>query len=157
MIVGIEESRHGPSDAMHNPSQPFEFLSKETFDNINSTAVGDLAKIKNGNKLVIADIDLDQVKGIKHSASRLVLLNKNVIGHKAQVHVKLSNSDNHELLHHQRYSKSNKEVFFREIVSLRSILWEIVSLDEEEEVASFQDKYEHVGQKHKMIKKVKSI
>ncbi|GKA47169.1 hypothetical protein Tco_0740052 [Tanacetum coccineum] len=28
MIVGIEESRHGPSDAMHNPSQPFEFLSK---------------------------------------------------------------------------------------------------------------------------------
>nr|GFB60482.1 hypothetical protein [Tanacetum cinerariifolium] len=30
MIVGIEESRHGPSDAMHNPSQPFEFLSKET-------------------------------------------------------------------------------------------------------------------------------
>ncbi|GJU13539.1 hypothetical protein Tco_1135935 [Tanacetum coccineum] len=30
MIVGIEERRHGPSDAMHNPSQPFEFLSKET-------------------------------------------------------------------------------------------------------------------------------
>ncbi|GJS76266.1 hypothetical protein Tco_0726147 [Tanacetum coccineum] len=30
MIVDIEESRHGPSDAMHNPSQPFEFLSKET-------------------------------------------------------------------------------------------------------------------------------
>ncbi|GJU93676.1 hypothetical protein Tco_1318432 [Tanacetum coccineum] len=28
MIVDIEESRHGPSDAMHNPSQPFEFLSK---------------------------------------------------------------------------------------------------------------------------------
>ncbi|GJU68063.1 hypothetical protein Tco_1254322 [Tanacetum coccineum] len=30
MIVDIEESRHGPSDAMHNPSQPFKFLSKET-------------------------------------------------------------------------------------------------------------------------------
>ncbi|GJT18148.1 hypothetical protein Tco_0876854 [Tanacetum coccineum] len=30
MIVDIEESRHGPSDAMHNPSQPFGFLSKET-------------------------------------------------------------------------------------------------------------------------------
>ncbi|GJZ01199.1 hypothetical protein Tco_0519160 [Tanacetum coccineum] len=30
MIVGIEESRHEPSDAIHNPSQPFEFLSKET-------------------------------------------------------------------------------------------------------------------------------
>nr|GEV36481.1 hypothetical protein [Tanacetum cinerariifolium] len=28
MIVDIEESRHGPSDAMHNPSQPFEFLLK---------------------------------------------------------------------------------------------------------------------------------
>ncbi|GJV93604.1 hypothetical protein Tco_1541417 [Tanacetum coccineum] len=27
MIVGIEESCHGPSDAMHNPSQPFKFLS----------------------------------------------------------------------------------------------------------------------------------
>ncbi|GJV38788.1 retrovirus-related pol polyprotein from transposon TNT 1-94 [Tanacetum coccineum] len=35
-----------------------------------------------------------------------------------------------------------------QIVSLRSILWEIVSLDEEEELTSFQDdaKYEHVGQ-----------
>ncbi|GKA61962.1 hypothetical protein Tco_0761481 [Tanacetum coccineum] len=31
MIAGIEERRHGPSDAMHNPSQPFEFLSKETY------------------------------------------------------------------------------------------------------------------------------
>ncbi|GJS89207.1 hypothetical protein Tco_0771843 [Tanacetum coccineum] len=30
MIVGVEERRHGPSDAMHNPSQPFEFLLKET-------------------------------------------------------------------------------------------------------------------------------
>ncbi|GJZ96593.1 hypothetical protein Tco_0668927 [Tanacetum coccineum] len=32
--------------------------------------------------------------------------------------------------------------------SLRSILWEIVNLDEEEEFTSFQDdaKYEHVGQ-----------
>ncbi|GKC27678.1 hypothetical protein Tco_1034972, partial [Tanacetum coccineum] len=32
---------------------------------------------------------------------------------------------------------------------------EIVSLDKLEEIASFQDKYEHVGQKHKLIKKVK--
>ncbi|GKC49112.1 ribonuclease H-like domain-containing protein [Tanacetum coccineum] len=30
MIAGIEEIRHGPSAAMHNPSQPFGFLSKET-------------------------------------------------------------------------------------------------------------------------------
>ncbi|GKB90359.1 hypothetical protein Tco_0962631 [Tanacetum coccineum] len=29
MIAGIEERRHGPSDAMRNPSQPFEFLSKK--------------------------------------------------------------------------------------------------------------------------------
>ncbi|GJU13680.1 hypothetical protein Tco_1136076 [Tanacetum coccineum] len=28
MIAGIKESRHGPSDAMHNPSQQFEFLKK---------------------------------------------------------------------------------------------------------------------------------
>ncbi|GJZ16040.1 hypothetical protein Tco_0551717 [Tanacetum coccineum] len=27
MIVVIEESHHGPSDAMHNPSQPFEWQS----------------------------------------------------------------------------------------------------------------------------------
>ncbi|GJZ43579.1 hypothetical protein Tco_0590834 [Tanacetum coccineum] len=54
------------------------------------------------------------------------------------------------------YSKLNKEAFSGEIVSLRSILWEIVSLDEEEEVVRFQDKYEYVGQKHKMLKKVKS-
>ncbi|GJW76778.1 hypothetical protein Tco_0167777 [Tanacetum coccineum] len=33
---------------------------------------------------------------------------------------------------------------------------EIVSLDELEEIASFQDKCEHVGLKHKMIKNVKS-
>nr|GEY34429.1 hypothetical protein [Tanacetum cinerariifolium] len=93
---------------------------------------------------------------VKHSTSRLLMMNKNVIGQKAQDHVKFCNSNNHELLHHQRYSKSNNEVVFGEIVSLRSILWEIVSLDEEEEFASFQDKYEHVGQKHKLIKKVKS-
>ncbi|GJU52791.1 transposon TX1 [Tanacetum coccineum] len=30
MIVGIEEIRHGPSDAMHNPSRPFKFLSTDT-------------------------------------------------------------------------------------------------------------------------------
>ncbi|GKD61005.1 hypothetical protein Tco_1298514 [Tanacetum coccineum] len=29
-IEGVEERHHGPSDAMHNPSQPFEFLSKDT-------------------------------------------------------------------------------------------------------------------------------
>ncbi|GJS00435.1 retrovirus-related pol polyprotein from transposon TNT 1-94 [Tanacetum coccineum] len=48
-----------------------------------------------------------------------------------------------------RSSKSNKEVFSREIVSLRSFLWEIVNLDEEDEFTSFQDdaKNEHVGTK----------
>ncbi|GJR71267.1 retrovirus-related pol polyprotein from transposon TNT 1-94 [Tanacetum coccineum] len=50
-----------------------------------------------------------QALKVNHSTSRLLLLNKNVIGQKAQVHVKFSNSDNQELLHHQRYSKSNKE------------------------------------------------
>ncbi|GJT71351.1 hypothetical protein Tco_1030637 [Tanacetum coccineum] len=36
--------------------------------------------------------------------------NKNVISQKAQVHVKFSNSDDHELSHHQRSSKSNQEL-----------------------------------------------
>ncbi|GKA48997.1 hypothetical protein Tco_0741955 [Tanacetum coccineum] len=31
MIAGIKDKRHEPSDAMHNPPQPFEFLSKETY------------------------------------------------------------------------------------------------------------------------------
>ncbi|GJY35175.1 hypothetical protein Tco_0420553 [Tanacetum coccineum] len=74
---------------------------------------------------------------VKHSASRLLLLNKNVISQRAQVHVKFGNSNNHELLHNQRDLESNKEVFSREIVSLRSILWEMDKIDEEEEVASF--------------------
>ncbi|GJS09639.1 hypothetical protein Tco_0366435 [Tanacetum coccineum] len=30
MIVGIKDKHRGPSDVMHNPSQPFKFLSKET-------------------------------------------------------------------------------------------------------------------------------
>ncbi|GJV09481.1 hypothetical protein Tco_1347137 [Tanacetum coccineum] len=30
MIAGTEDRHHGPSDAEHNPSQPFEFNSKET-------------------------------------------------------------------------------------------------------------------------------
>ncbi|GJS36297.1 hypothetical protein Tco_0534679 [Tanacetum coccineum] len=42
--------------------------------------------------------------------------------------------------HYGRYSKSNKEVFSGEIVSLRSILCEIDIIDEDEEVASFRDK-----------------
>ncbi|GJS55142.1 hypothetical protein Tco_0628504 [Tanacetum coccineum] len=48
---------------------------------------------------------------VKHSASSLLLLNKNVIGQKAQVHVIIlfRNSDNHKFpQYHQRSSKSNK-------------------------------------------------
>ncbi|GJY96501.1 hypothetical protein Tco_0513411 [Tanacetum coccineum] len=47
--------------------------------------------------------------------------NKNVISQKAQVHVKFSNSDNHELPHHQRSSKSNQESSSEEIVNQRNI------------------------------------
>ncbi|GKE04286.1 hypothetical protein Tco_1396304 [Tanacetum coccineum] len=39
--------------------------------------------------------------------------------------------------------------------SLEALYWEIVSLDEEEEFTSFQDEYEYIGQKHKMIKKIR--
>ncbi|GKB91552.1 hypothetical protein Tco_0963824 [Tanacetum coccineum] len=49
--------------------------------------------------------DYTQALKVNHSTLRLLLLNKKVIGQKAQVHVKFSNSDNYELLHHQRYSK----------------------------------------------------
>ncbi|GKE45108.1 hypothetical protein Tco_1472392, partial [Tanacetum coccineum] len=72
--------------------------------------------------------------------------NKNVLSQKAQVDFKFSKYDNHELPHHQRSLKSNQGSSFGEIVSL----------DEEEEVESFRDKYEHVGQEHKLIMKVKS-
>ncbi|GKD09508.1 hypothetical protein Tco_1189193 [Tanacetum coccineum] len=53
---------------------------------------------------------------VNHSTSRLLLLNKNVISQKAQLHVKFSNSDNHELPHHQTSSNSNKELSSKEIV-----------------------------------------
>ncbi|GJV41215.1 hypothetical protein Tco_1419655 [Tanacetum coccineum] len=65
-----------------------------------------------------------------HSASRLLVLNKNIF-------------------------KVKQRSVLWEIDCLRSILWEIVSLDEEEEFSSFQDEYEYVSQKHMMIKKVK--
>ncbi|GJS67300.1 hypothetical protein Tco_0681864 [Tanacetum coccineum] len=113
MLVGIEESRHGPSDAMHNPSQSFEFPSKETC----------------GSQL--------QPPITKTKVIRVILFS---------IH-----SDDGNLS-----SVNIKQHCGREIVSLRSILWEIDRIDEEEEVAIFQDKYEHVGQKHKMIKKLKS-
>ncbi|GKD61895.1 hypothetical protein Tco_1299404 [Tanacetum coccineum] len=62
-------------------------------------------------------------------------------------HYLFCNSDNHEFpQYHQRTSNPNKNCS----------MGKIVSLDEEEENASFQDKYKHVGQRHKMIKKVKS-
>ncbi|GJR93613.1 hypothetical protein Tco_0265787 [Tanacetum coccineum] len=48
-----------------------------------------------------------QALKVNHSTSRLLLLNKNVIGQKAQVYVKFNNSDNHELLYHQRSLKSD--------------------------------------------------
>ncbi|GJR44039.1 putative reverse transcriptase domain-containing protein [Tanacetum coccineum] len=38
MIVDIEESRHGPSDAMHNPSQQFEWQSAPASDYKNQSA-----------------------------------------------------------------------------------------------------------------------
>ncbi|GKE00613.1 hypothetical protein Tco_1388596 [Tanacetum coccineum] len=50
-----------------------------------------------------------QALKVNHSTPRLLLVNKNVICQKSQVHIKFSNFDNHELLHRQRYSKSNKE------------------------------------------------
>ncbi|GKB79367.1 hypothetical protein Tco_0946262 [Tanacetum coccineum] len=78
----------------------------------------------------------------------------NPVKEKAQVHVKFSNSNNHELLHHQRSSKSNKEVVSGEIVSLRSTLLGDCKPDKEEEFTRFQDEYEYVSQKHKMIKKI---
>nr|GFA37689.1 hypothetical protein [Tanacetum cinerariifolium] len=96
----------------------------------------------------------DQALKVNHSTSRLLLLNKNVIGQKAQVHVKFSNSDNYELLHHERYSKLNKESSSGELLPLVTFNRGIVSLDGEEEVASFQNEHEHVSQKHELIKMI---
>ncbi|GJR07208.1 retrovirus-related pol polyprotein from transposon TNT 1-94 [Tanacetum coccineum] len=62
-----------------------------------------------------------QALKVNHSTSRRLVLNKNVIGQKAQVHVKFSNSDNHELPHRQRSSNSNKESSSEEIVNQRNI------------------------------------
>ncbi|GKB84915.1 hypothetical protein Tco_0957187 [Tanacetum coccineum] len=64
-----------------------------------------------------------QALKFEHFALRLLLLNKNLFGQKAQVHVIIlfRNSDNHELPHHQRSLNSNKESSSGEIVSLRNI------------------------------------
>ncbi|GKE90869.1 hypothetical protein Tco_1571964 [Tanacetum coccineum] len=101
-----------------------------------STAVGDL-RDSIRIKLVLTGNPIEEacfeVSGKEILASTVIIL--------------FRNSDNHKLpQYHQSSSKSNKNCS----------IGEIVSLDEEEEIASFQDKYEHVGQKYKMIKNVKS-
>nr|GEX79896.1 hypothetical protein [Tanacetum cinerariifolium] len=96
----------------------------------------------------------DQSLKVNHSISRLLLLNKNVISQKAQVYVKFSNSDNYELLHHERYSKLNKESSSGELLALVTFNRGIVSLDGEEEVANFQNEHGHVDQKHELIKMI---
>ncbi|GJY94361.1 retrovirus-related pol polyprotein from transposon TNT 1-94 [Tanacetum coccineum] len=58
-----------------------------------------------------------QALKVNHLTTRLLQLSKNVIGQKAQVHVKFSNSDNHKLPYHQRSSKSNQESSSGEIVN----------------------------------------
>ncbi|GJY39322.1 hypothetical protein Tco_0425686 [Tanacetum coccineum] len=110
MIVGIEESRHRPSDAMHNPSHPLEFLSKETCTNVGVAAPFQQSRIHYHVLILKLQKSFIQLK-----------CNKNVISQKAQVHVKFSNSDNHELPHHQRSSKSNQESSSEEIVNQRNI------------------------------------
>ncbi|GKE06428.1 hypothetical protein Tco_1398446 [Tanacetum coccineum] len=104
--------------------------------------------------------DVPIMRTCKHGESNTSVLEDptlqagNPVKEKAQVHVKFSNSNNHELLHHQRSSKSNKEVVSGEIVSLRSTLLGDCKPDKEEEFTRFQDEYEYVSQKHKMIKKI---
>ncbi|GJW02816.1 hypothetical protein Tco_1561672 [Tanacetum coccineum] len=90
----------------------------------NNTAVGGSSKLNPpDHSLTLAKSDASphahtQALKVNHSTSRLLLLNKNVISQKAQVHVKFSNSDNHELLHHQRYLKSIKESSSMELLAL---------------------------------------
>ncbi|GJY62184.1 hypothetical protein Tco_0462841 [Tanacetum coccineum] len=130
MIVGIKERRHGPSDAIHNPSQPFECVDIK-YVAVSSSLRLLKPKCTNRNiRVILFSIHSDD-------------------GNPSSVNIKQhcgSNYDNHELPHHQRSLKLNQG----------SSSGEIVSLDEEEEVESFQDKYEHVGQEHKLIMKVKS-
>ncbi|GJR72006.1 hypothetical protein Tco_0084371 [Tanacetum coccineum] len=152
MMYGIEESGHGPSDAMYNPSQPFKFLSKDTYlichgdthviyrHLTSRLLILNRSKNDESNAYVLEDLTLSAGNPVKED----LLMNltdqqhqskRNVFDQKAQVHVIIlfRNSDNQELSQcHQRSSKSNKNCSIEEIVSL----------DEEKEIASFQDKYE---------------
>ncbi|GJU36898.1 reverse transcriptase domain-containing protein [Tanacetum coccineum] len=38
-MSGIEDRHHGPTNAMHNPSQPFKFISKDSLTNGNPSSV----------------------------------------------------------------------------------------------------------------------
>ncbi|GJU24553.1 hypothetical protein Tco_1163174 [Tanacetum coccineum] len=115
MIAGIEDTHHEPSDAMHNPSQPFEISQKRLVSfvtEIHTLSIDSLTLIKNG---ILSSVIIKQHCGwssrnqryklwccilvlakslslphahaqalkVKHSVSRLLLLNKNVIGQKA--------------------------------------------------------------------------
>ncbi|GJU61421.1 hypothetical protein Tco_1243256 [Tanacetum coccineum] len=102
-----------------------------------STAVGDL-RDSIRIKLVLTGNPIDTSKHGESNASALEDLLLRAGNHVKEVLI--MNLPDHIS------SKSNKNCS----------IGEIVSLDEEEEIASFQDKYEHVGQKHKMIKNVKS-
>ncbi|GKC35371.1 hypothetical protein Tco_1047755, partial [Tanacetum coccineum] len=62
----------------------------------------------------------------------------------------LAKSDSLPHAHAQAFKNVIKDL------QIQNKIVEIVSPDEEEEIRSFQDKYEHVSQKHKLIKKVKS-
>ncbi|GKD52260.1 hypothetical protein Tco_1281236, partial [Tanacetum coccineum] len=65
--------------------------------------------------------------------------NKNVISQKAQVHVKFSNSDNHELPRHQRSSESNQELSSEEIVNQRNIRYKrLLSLMKKRRLKAFK-------------------
>ncbi|GJQ99323.1 hypothetical protein Tco_0522308 [Tanacetum coccineum] len=44
MNSDIEERRHGPSDAVQNPSQPFKFLSTDTYNSSETKLQGRLLK-----------------------------------------------------------------------------------------------------------------
>ncbi|GKC62488.1 hypothetical protein Tco_1095086, partial [Tanacetum coccineum] len=89
MIVGIEESRHGPNDAMHNPSQPFEWQSapaSKSYALSWKPCQGDSLNLPDHRyKLrccspILAKSDslphtYTQAFKVNHSASRLLILN----------------------------------------------------------------------------------
>ncbi|GJU48011.1 hypothetical protein Tco_1217566 [Tanacetum coccineum] len=143
MISGIEDRHHVPSDAMHNLPQPFKFLSKDS------------CLICHGDYYTLLLSSHSEIVNIEYMAVRssLPITKTNFTnrfhrdeGKPSSVIIKQPAVGNEEQDSTRNLVKEiwlDLEAFYRDIVR---------PFDELRD--DFQDKYEHVGQKHKIIKKV---